>query len=404
MTIEELRTKRIGLVLSGGGAKGAYQIGCWATLRKFGITRFVAVSGSSVGALNGFLIATDKFDYAFNLWSHMSLRTVIGVQLHKIVLYPLWLLMAVYRLVNVPDRDPDVFKRGYIRIWTVYVLVFWIFAVPATLVAPGSQWYQSASPVVVLLLTLNILSPLVRWVVLNLMPTTNTPLVRRLNRDINEQDLQRLNIPTYATLSRYQPQVPESRMYQGWLPEYVRMDKLSLEDVLKVLIQSSGLPGVFPVRKVLGHKAIDGGFCDNVPLAPLLYDPACAADLVIIIHLDFAASMPRAKPSKWRPEKVHLENGKWIVDETGIQAVELDAEFHWKAHKKFNIGISRFSTSVEEYKAEPHIIHVVPSESLGNFLTGTLNFSAAKSLNLIQLGQRDMERIVANLLKEAATA
>jgi hypothetical protein len=44
---------KLGLVLSGGGAKGAYQLGVWKAMEEFDLSRRVrAVSGSSVGALN----------------------------------------------------------------------------------------------------------------------------------------------------------------------------------------------------------------------------------------------------------------------------------------------------------------------------------------------------------------
>ena len=52
------RNKAYGLALEGGGAKGAYQIGAWKALREAGI-RFSAVSGTSVGALNGAMIVMD---------------------------------------------------------------------------------------------------------------------------------------------------------------------------------------------------------------------------------------------------------------------------------------------------------------------------------------------------------
>ena len=52
------RNKTYGLALEGGGAKGAYQIGAWKALREAGI-RFSAVSGTSVGALNGAMIVMD---------------------------------------------------------------------------------------------------------------------------------------------------------------------------------------------------------------------------------------------------------------------------------------------------------------------------------------------------------
>lgn len=43
---------KVGLVLSGGGAKGAYQVGVLKALRELG-TRIDVVSGASIGALNG---------------------------------------------------------------------------------------------------------------------------------------------------------------------------------------------------------------------------------------------------------------------------------------------------------------------------------------------------------------
>lgn len=45
-------TKEYGLVLDGGGARGAYQIGAWKALREAGV-KIEAVAGTSVGALNG---------------------------------------------------------------------------------------------------------------------------------------------------------------------------------------------------------------------------------------------------------------------------------------------------------------------------------------------------------------
>ena len=47
-------TKEYGLVLEGGGARGAYQIGAWKALVEAGV-KINAVAGTSVGALNGAL-------------------------------------------------------------------------------------------------------------------------------------------------------------------------------------------------------------------------------------------------------------------------------------------------------------------------------------------------------------
>lgn len=65
------------LVLSGGGSKGSYQIGCWKALRKLHI-KFDIVTGTSVGALNGALITQKNYHKAIKLWKNMNLKLLFG--------------------------------------------------------------------------------------------------------------------------------------------------------------------------------------------------------------------------------------------------------------------------------------------------------------------------------------
>ncbi len=66
------------LVLSGGGAKGAYQIGAWKAFRKLGL-KFNAVIGTSVGALNGALIVQGSFRLALDMWNNIRLEKIITI-------------------------------------------------------------------------------------------------------------------------------------------------------------------------------------------------------------------------------------------------------------------------------------------------------------------------------------
>ena len=59
-------TKEYGLVLEGGGAKGAYQIGAWKALREAGV-KLKGIAGTSVGALNGALICMGDLEKAERL-------------------------------------------------------------------------------------------------------------------------------------------------------------------------------------------------------------------------------------------------------------------------------------------------------------------------------------------------
>ncbi|HCX65440.1 MAG TPA: patatin [Eubacteriaceae bacterium] len=66
-----------GLVLSGGGAKGSFEIGVWKALRELSI-EIDAVVGTSVGALNGAVIAQNDFDKAMHFWSNLSMDQVFS--------------------------------------------------------------------------------------------------------------------------------------------------------------------------------------------------------------------------------------------------------------------------------------------------------------------------------------
>ena len=43
--------KEFGLVLAGGGTKGAYEVGVWKALKELNIN-ITAIAGTSIGALN----------------------------------------------------------------------------------------------------------------------------------------------------------------------------------------------------------------------------------------------------------------------------------------------------------------------------------------------------------------
>lgn len=66
------------LALEGGGAKGAYEIGCWQALQEAGVD-FDAVSGTSVGALNGAMMVQDDLEKARDIWMNIRYSQVMDV-------------------------------------------------------------------------------------------------------------------------------------------------------------------------------------------------------------------------------------------------------------------------------------------------------------------------------------
>lgn len=64
--------KPYGLVLAGGGAKGAYQLGAWKAMRELGIS-FEVVAGASIGSINGAFVASNDYSSAAEFWKNASL-------------------------------------------------------------------------------------------------------------------------------------------------------------------------------------------------------------------------------------------------------------------------------------------------------------------------------------------
>ncbi len=71
-------SKEYGIVLEGGGAKGAYQIGVWKAMKELGI-KIKGISGVSVGALNGALICMGDVDKAVRLWESITYDKIMEV-------------------------------------------------------------------------------------------------------------------------------------------------------------------------------------------------------------------------------------------------------------------------------------------------------------------------------------
>lgn len=66
------------IVLAGGGARGSYHIGAWQALVEMGYKPDI-VTGTSVGSLNGVLVALDWFDIAKGMWLSIDDRDVMDL-------------------------------------------------------------------------------------------------------------------------------------------------------------------------------------------------------------------------------------------------------------------------------------------------------------------------------------
>lgn len=73
-----MQERKIALVLSGGGSRGAYQCGVWQALTELGIKIDIVV-GVSVGAVNGAMVVQEDTVKTANLWREMETDMIFDI-------------------------------------------------------------------------------------------------------------------------------------------------------------------------------------------------------------------------------------------------------------------------------------------------------------------------------------
>ncbi|RJE90901.1 patatin-like phospholipase family protein [Paenibacillus sp. 1011MAR3C5] len=71
-------TGKLALALEGGGAKGAYHMGVMKAYQETGQT-FDAIAGTSIGALNGAVIAQGDFEIGYQVWERLNARSIFDI-------------------------------------------------------------------------------------------------------------------------------------------------------------------------------------------------------------------------------------------------------------------------------------------------------------------------------------
>lgn len=212
----------IGLVLAGGGGKGAYFIGVWKALREYGVDKKIsAISGTSVGALNGVLFAQGSYCIAEELWKNIKSNQILKLDLKKIM------RNLLYSNISVAI----------------------------------SNMIMPVLPILIKTYSKTIFS-------------------REGLEDIIENNV---NLSLVSSSSRpiYVAAFNTSKLDI----EYIKINKRTNEDIKKILLASSALPIIFEQEKIDESYYYDGGIKDNVPIKPL-YDEGIRNFIVVHLSRD----------------------------------------------------------------------------------------------------------------------
>ena len=359
--------KRVGLVLAGGGAKGAYQIGVWRALQERGI-KFDFISGTSIGALNGALIVNQNYQRAIDFWYGLSTYAV-GC--------PGWSLLAVLVmrligiLVNIEDMD-----RGVPGWWAQFptsslTLLLMVFA---------AMWfgYWEWSPLLLGALMLIFFLRLLPFLAhkLNMGGLSLQRLRDFVRKAIDIEMVLKSPTPLFVTVasqhsrSRFYPYV--SPPWRSSTPDYVKVNDLTEKQVEPTLVTSMALPfGLFPHVKLGEGEYFDGELADNTPLYPLIRE---GCEEIYVVHL-----APKGREKEYRlTEKSNL-----FMRLCDINIVRRDAGFR-------DLLPPDWTSGAVDLRAK--VVHIVPSRSLGWPIISTLYFSRRKTERLIWQGYEDAVR------------
>lgn len=223
-----VRYKRLGLVLSGGGARGAYQIGVWKAMREVGLDQHVrAVAGTSIGAINAALFLQGDFALAERAWR--------SVQPHQVLSW-----------------DPKQTLKQLLR----------RFAFGAR------SWLEELSHIGLF---------------------TRSGLNMLIDEFIDLEAVSKSRIPTWVTSRRINPGL--APMYPWDLAasgpvEYFRLNYESPQRIRSYLLASSAIPLIFGAQVIDGFEYADAGIghpAEHTPIKPV-YE--CGCDIIIVVHTE----------------------------------------------------------------------------------------------------------------------
>jgi predicted acylesterase/phospholipase RssA len=390
---------RRGLVIGGGGAKGAYALGCLLALSESGIS-FDAVAGTSVGGLLAAIWSSGRIKQAAELWRTSHGLRAIGLK--KPILFSL-----LGSLLYVPLRASASPLSVLIQAHTVALtgtslLVFGFFYL---LGIAGKEEVPLILAILVLAIVVGVVSFLAAKRVAIL---SNQNLKRHLDQLF---DGAKFAIPTFVTLCKscnaIDPDYPlvELGMTEfstdkiipitEFVPVYRALGPQYTEENRDLLLATAALPfGLIAPVKVDGHWYSDGGQADNIPFTPLI--DSCGCDEIFVINLQGGKKVLRSIANESRQKHWQALDRRARV--AALRCSDAEQLYLNRISGRYPLGHSfdpPVSVPFRRFQGKwPIFVDIVPEQPIGGFLSGTLNFSLPKTLRLIEQGHRDTEMLL----------
>ncbi len=259
------RKKDIGLVLCGGGALGAYQMGAWRAIREAGLEkRITGVSGTSIGACNTAIFCNGDLQKGEELWKDVvqkdltypnndEIQEVLKEKLDDISFQNMKDSMAKMKddIANMLSKDKEAKKVAAEK--------------------EEKELKEEEEPTFI-----DYVGRTVSWFYDNInMPVFSQEGIEKIidekvpleGKGFKSKDL-------FSTVTALGKKAE---------PIYVSWKGKTPDEIKNIILTSAAIPVVFNERIIDGKTCVDGGLVDNRPIKPL-YDLGYRK--FIVVNLD----------------------------------------------------------------------------------------------------------------------
>jgi predicted acylesterase/phospholipase RssA len=214
-----------------------------------------------------------------------------------------------------------------------------------------------------------------------------------------EQDVFDPDSPDWYTLERDAGQPPLCALWyaktaKAWHPLYVDLSRLPNEEAIQCCLASAALPfGIVPPIELGHQRYVDGGIADNCPVYPFL-NRDDIDEIFIVLLTDY-----KSDNDALREAGATLEGWKERRRQREVAEFEIPPRFFGYIvdgpypRRNRPPKVIPYRTP----KSFPVCRPFYPSSSLGNFMTGTLNFSGRFAQHAICRGYKDARLRLQNL-------
>lgn len=228
------------IVLSGGGSKGSYEAGFLLAAKELSQS-FDIVTGTSIGALNGALVAMEDYQGLEETWNLLDLDHVFKNPPDLTDLKEDFMTISLF---NREDKDTHLLE------------------LKDSIVQQTSLAHSFFKDY------------------LKNKGADNSPFVSICENLLQEEKLLQSSIDFgLCTVS-----------FPSMKPCYITKKEMKKEHILDYLLASSACFPVFPMREIEGSKYIDGGFYDNLPI-DLALD--MGADEIVVVDMHYIPTHPQ---------------------------------------------------------------------------------------------------------------